>query len=83
MKKSLSDFIDSVELPSAMPSLVDWDRILSNGGYYRVPVLSYSDWQEIMRWCNENVGEDHYTWTGYSMWFETSEAATLFALRWR
>lgn len=81
--KSISEFIDSVELPPGMPSLVEWDKILREGGYYMVPVTSYNHWQQVIAWCNEMFGEDHYTWTGYSMWFETSEAATLFALRWR
>ena len=40
------------------------------------------EWQKIHRWCRENIGEQHYSWTGSTFWFETERAAMLFALRW-
>jgi hypothetical protein len=54
-------------------------------GYYPVelsgPVLM-GEWQECHQWCCEHIGEDHYSWTGGTFWFETEKAAMWFALRW-
>jgi hypothetical protein len=80
--KSIGQFINDVELPDGLPSLVDWDRLLEGAGYCGVPISTYAHWRDVMVWCNEVVGEDHYTWTGYTLWFESTEMATLFALRW-
>ena len=80
--KSLAEFINDVELPSGLPSLVDWDKLLDDAGYYSVHISSYKHWREVMTWCNEVIGEDHYTWTGYTLWFERERDAVIFALRW-
>ena len=54
-------------------------------GYHPVelggPALM-GEWQECHRWCCEHIGEDHYSWTGGTFWFETEKAAMWFALRW-
>ena len=80
--KSIRDFIDQVETPTQLPTITQWDKLLGGAGYYPVQLSHMSNWQEIIVWCDETVGEDHYTWTGNRMWFETSEVATLFVLRW-
>jgi len=54
-------------------------------GYYPVELSSRTlmgEWQECHRWCCEHIGEDHYSWTGGTFWFETEQAAMWFALRW-
>lgn len=80
--KSLAEFINEVELPNSLPSLVDWDKLLYNAGYHPVGLSHFKNWKEVMAWCNETIGEDHYTWTGHTMWFEDREIAVLFKLRW-
>lgn len=57
----------------------------SQAGYYPVKLGMLGvvgEWQECHRWCREHVGEQHYSWTGSTFWFETEQAAALFALRW-
>jgi hypothetical protein len=81
--KPISEFINDVSLPKAMPTLVDWNDLLRSAGYYPVELWSYKNWRDIVVWCDEMVGENHYTWTGQTMWFESSESAMMFILRWR
>jgi hypothetical protein len=87
--KPISEFIRDVSLPKAMPTLVDWRDLLRSEGYYpvefncTVQLTSYGHWQDIIAWCNEMFGENHFTWTGQTMWFESSESAMMFILRWR
>lgn len=62
-----------------------WRAAYGRAGY--LPVKSGllgrdGEWQEIHRWCREHIGERHYAWTGSTFWFETEQAAALFALRW-
>ena len=40
------------------------------------------EWQEIHQWCRDHIGEQNYSWTGSTFWFETERDAVLFALRW-
>ena len=59
-------------------------QLLTNQ-YYPVELSSRTlmgEWQECHRWCCEHIGEDHYSWTGGTFWFENERDATLFALRW-
>ena len=54
-------------------------------GYYPVELgtlFLMGEWTECHRWCCEHIGEDHYSWTGGTFWFETEKAAMWFALRW-
>ena len=78
----MAEYINELVLPEGMPSLVDWDKFLEAGGYYSVHLSKYTHWSDIMQWCNQVIGADHYTWTGYTMWFEREEDAVMFALRW-
>lgn len=57
----------------------------NEAGYYSVKagLLGVRDeWQEMHRWCRDCVGEDHYSWTGSTFWFENQRDAIMFALRW-
>lgn len=49
--------------------------------YYNGP-FDYNDWESIHAWCTKSFGSDHYTWVGFTFWFETEEARNWFALRW-
>lgn len=71
----------------------DWDHSTAArvqeeyqaAGYHPVELGTLglvNEWQECHRWCREHIGEDHYSWTGSTFWFETDKAAVLFALRW-
>ena len=63
----------------------DWARRLAEAGYYRVEVGRHSiehEWPNIHRWCEDQFGKNHYTWTGTTWWFESDRDAMVFALRW-
>ena len=57
-------------------------EILKEQGYYPVVSDPSTAWADMHEWCEQHFGEDHYTWTGEVFWFETEQAAVLFALRW-
>ena len=65
---------------------IDWNHVLEDQGYVGVPVLiklmHHGQRSQMRTWCELNVGEEHYVWTGSQFWFETESAAVLFALRW-
>jgi hypothetical protein len=74
--------IDGGGMPSS-PGL--WHQRFRAAGYYSVEVNlqhPFNLWQDIHEWCVDQFGENHYTWTGSTFWFETDQAAVLFALRW-
>lgn len=76
---TIREFVDSHNLWNT--SNVHWREILIKQGYYPVSA-DPRKWGEIHYWCQEQVGENHYTWTGEVFWFETEQAAVMFALRW-
>jgi len=59
-----------------------WHQRFRAGGYYSAEADLNHPWQDIHEWCRAQFGEDHYTWTGSTFWFETEQAAVLFSLRW-
>lgn len=59
-----------------------WNEELANAGYITVKLTRSADWPEVHRWCIDNFGEDHYTWSGTDFWFESEEDAIMFSLRW-
>ena len=61
-----------------------WDDLLFKLGYYRVRLTpnAISLWPKLHIWCGEHIGEDHYTWVGYTFWFENDRDAVLFSLKW-
>lgn len=66
---------------------IRWREALSNAGYYHadlsgVMATGFNAWKDAHRWCIDNFGKEHYTWTGERFWFETDQDALLFRLRW-
>ena len=63
---------------------LNYRTILIRQGYPNVLLGNegHKNWKEVHRWCKEQYGEDHYTWTGSRFWFETEQDATWFAMRW-
>jgi hypothetical protein len=61
-----------------------WNQRLRAAGYYsaELGLSPFTNWQHVHDWCCDQFGEDHYVWTGSTFWFETEQAAVLFALRW-
>ncbi len=61
-----------------------WQDILSKYGYHKIslPNGALVHWPDVHVWCKENLGTEHYTWTGNIFWFETEQDAVLFSLRW-
>lgn len=52
-----------------------------NAGYVPVRMCTYFG-QELHDWANEHIGGENYSWTGSTFWFNNTEDATRFALRW-
>lgn len=65
---------------------IDWNIILADRGYVPVPIgvrpRKPGERYAMQVWCDEQLGEEHYAWTGSNFWFETENDAIMFALRW-
>lgn len=61
-----------------------WAEVFGRIGYTSITLErnSHSNWGSIHQWCKEEIGTDHYTWTGSIFWFEYEKDATMFALKW-
>lgn len=74
-------------LNTAVPNLrsnsPNWNRRLSEAGYFPVTTqfTEYSKWCKMHEWCREEF-VDGYAWVGNTFWFEKSEHAIFFTLKW-
>jgi hypothetical protein len=39
-------------------------------------------WPEMHDWCKNQFGAGNYTWTGSLFWFQNSQDAVIFMLKW-
>lgn len=78
MRKELRKTGDTLDGPTHAEQL-------EQKGFYSVTLglNGLRQWQYVHQWCQEQFGEEHYTWTGSIFWFEDEKHAMLFALRWR
>jgi len=63
-------------------TITDWHAVLRMGKYYSVVCKNGVEWPKMHQWCQENIGKNHYTWTGQTFWFETDKDAAWYALHW-
>lgn len=87
MKDNIRDFVDNwkqwdAQTDPANPVPVNWGPRFREAGYYSVRLGSLDTWGLVHPWCEQHIGQRHYTWAGSTFWFETEQAAALFALRW-
>lgn len=92
MRHSIRDFIGDWKLRdrnngnrNVDGNVPQWHIRFREAGYHRaVPGRDGvgEHWQEMHQWCEQQYGQDHYSWTGSTFWFETEQAAALFILRW-
>lgn len=61
---------------------VDWTARFITAGYHKVVLTDITVWQEVHEWCKEEIGGNHYSWSGSNFWFENTEDAFRFTLRW-
>jgi len=61
---------------------VDWTHRYNNAGYFKVILTDFTVWQEVHEWCEREIGGNHYSWNGSNFWFENTEDAFRFTLRW-
>lgn len=81
--REYKNYIKSVD-PMVCKEDYNWRRAFDKMNYPSA-LLGYEghhQWQEVHVWCKEQFGEDHYTWTGSRFWFDRTEDAALFALKW-
>lgn len=50
-------------------------------GYFSVELMA-NEWTPVHVWCRDMIGEENYTWTGTTFWFDNKEDAIEFSLRW-
>jgi hypothetical protein len=78
MQKTLPSLDWLIEHSRRNRILID-GSLLRNLGYFSVDI-SKSSWTSAQHWCEQNVGKDDYTWTGYTFWFRNKNHAFLFSL---
>lgn len=59
-----------------------WRTVFLESGYYPAHAVNTKEWSEMHRWCCDQFGVEHYSWTGSTFWFENEKDVLLFALRW-
>lgn len=69
---------------------IDWETEFQNQGYIPISIKKsrriVSD--EVLDWCTNTFGKEHYvafyrsTRATYTFWFDRSQDATLFLLKW-
>jgi hypothetical protein len=63
-----------------------WHTRFAEAGYYRAIASETSTryrWRDLLVWCHEQLGGDHYFWSGDNIfWFESEQDAMLFILKW-
>lgn len=69
-----------------LPDPINWHELLADQNYVRLKLpeslLLGPPFFEVDVWCIENIGPDHYIHVGNYIWFDSTEQATAFALRW-
>lgn len=83
---NIKEYSESIrkKLKGQAPTDFDWRHAYDARGYPNVLLgkEGHAEWNEVHRWCEIHIGEQHYSWTGSRFWFDNVEAAALFALRW-
>lgn len=83
MNNCISDFIKSWKYIDGIdPKIPPWNIRFRNAGYYSVEATNLSQWTQVHAWCEEQFGKEHYSWSGTTFWFERSDHAMWFALKW-
>jgi hypothetical protein len=70
-----------VLLQGPMPE-INWPATYKQAGYISYQLKTLKTWTSMHEWCQTNIGQEHYSWTGTIFWFERQEDAVVFALRW-
>ena len=88
-KDCIQDFCDAWQAHDRQSAINianrHWDLRFRDAGYYGVDLSAKRGRgrAELHNWCHDHIGQQHYAWTGTSMfWFETESLAVLFALKW-
>lgn len=83
MGMSIGEFIASRARTVTGPP-ARWSCEFRQAGYFpaTLPVGEISKWQAAHQWCKQEIGVDHYSWTGNQFWFEREDHAVMFLLKW-
>lgn len=80
------EFIEHIKTidPMAKKLSYRWAQVFDKMGYSKILLGTQSHylWPEVHQWCKEQFGEEHYTYTGSIFWFDSTENALQFALKW-
>lgn len=83
---NIQEYIEYIKTTDPMAKKLDyrWDQTLDKMSYSNVLLGTQGHylWPEVHQWCKEQFGEEHYTWTGSIFWFDNTENALQFALKW-
>lgn len=61
---------------------INWPETYKRAGYVSHHINTIKTWTSMHEWCQNNIGQEHYSWTGATFWFENKEDAVMFTLRW-
>lgn len=88
MKDNIADFMASWNTYDTLDLPRNWNRRFQEAGYISVMICApFHDMSEIILWCDQHIGKDHYAWVGVGLqyvnyWFETEQNAMMFSLCW-
>lgn len=85
-KDNIEDFISSWKMYDyGIPiheKVSVWKRRFDDAGYYRAELNVVEKLGEARDWCEMYFGKGHYVSIGFVFWFETSDDAVIFSLKW-
>lgn len=67
---------------------IDWEKEFRRQGYASVKKHREKVSDEIIEWCKNTFGEDHYivfyrsSGSSFTFWFDTPQHATMFRIKW-
>lgn len=67
---------------------IDWEKEFRQQGYISIKKHRQKTSDEIIEWCKNTFGEDHYvvfyrsSGAAFTFWFDNPQNATLFRIKW-
>lgn len=81
---NIQEYIEYIKTTDPIKLDYNWIEAFDKMNYSKVLLGTQGHylWPEVHQWCKEQFGEEHYAWTGSIFWFDNTENALQFALKW-
>lgn len=81
---NIREYIEYIKTTDPIKLDYNWIEAFDKMNYSKVLLGTQGHylWPEVHQWCKEQFGEEHYAWTGSIFWFDNTENALQFALKW-